>query len=95
MTANRKRLFITLAAAIAIGLIFVVTAIVSFVKYPEVKALFTGAEPRIAAGESIEAADAVQIEAAAREEYRKQADFAGKVSLGIFIFITLLQLAAL
>ncbi len=95
MTANRKRLVITLSAAIVVGVIFVVATIVLFVKSPEVKALFTGAEPQIAAGETLEAADAAQIQAAAREEYQKQTDFAGKVSLGIFIFITLLQLAAL
>ena len=95
MTARRKRLLITLIVAIVSGVIIAALSIYFFAKFPAFKSLFTGVDQTVE--EVSESGTRVQAPAqqqAAPEVRADQEDFSGKVSLAIFIFITLLQVAA-
>ncbi|MBR2624769.1 MAG: hypothetical protein IKD23_00055 [Lentisphaeria bacterium] len=88
MDKNKKWFFGTLIAAIVVGILLVITVSYSFSHNPAFKALFSGADAGAAASagtNGIGAEDALQM----------QVEFAAKVSMWIFLFITLLQLAAL
>ncbi|MBE6389000.1 MAG: hypothetical protein E7043_02375 [Lentisphaerae bacterium] len=85
MAENRKNLLISLIGVIAVGVIITGIVLYLFGHNPQFKSLFAGME--------VPGADSLAVESEA--VLAQKMEFTGKVSMWIFIFITLLQLAAL
>jgi predicted permease len=86
MTDNKKRLIFTLILVVLLGIVLIFTCVYFFSRSPEFKALFSGTESQSAAG---------TVGPEAEDILQQRMEFTGKVSMWIFIFITLLQMAAM
>ena len=86
MDSNKKKVFISLAIVILAGLTLMVTVLYLFNTNAGFKELFSGSPATPGAG------DTLGIES--EEILAQKAEFTGKISMWIFIFITLLQFAA-
>ena len=86
MDSNKKKVFISLTIVILAGLTLMVTVLYLFNTNAGFKELFSGTPATPGAG------DTLGIES--EEILAQKAEFTGKISMWIFIFITLLQFAA-
>lgn len=86
MDQKSKKFFISLTIAVLAGMILVTTVLYLFGSNTEFRELFSGSSAASAGG------DVLGVES--EEVLAQKAEFTGKVSLWIFIFITLLQFAA-
>lgn len=86
MDSNKKKVFISLTIVILAGLTLMVTVLYLFNTNAGFKELFSGSPATPGAG------DTLGIES--EEILAQKAEFTGKISMWIFIFITLLQFAA-
>ena len=86
MDSNKKKVFISLTIVILAGLTLMVTVLYLFNTNAGFKELFSGSPATPGAG------DTLDIES--EEILAQKAEFTGKISMWIFIFITLLQFAA-
>ncbi|MBE6365091.1 MAG: hypothetical protein E7053_04985 [Lentisphaerae bacterium] len=87
MTRSKKWLTISLVATVVIGIVLVVSVLYLFNTNAEFKSLFSGSE---ATGGTLGGSGT-----GGEEALQERIEFTGKVSMWIFIFITLLQLVAL
>ena len=86
MDQNKKKIFVSLVVAILVGVTLTVTVLYLFGTNAEFKMLFSGSASPSAGG------DVLGVES--EEILAQKAEFTGKISMWIFIFITLLQIAA-
>ncbi len=87
MTRNKKWLIVSFVAVVLAGAALIAVVLYLFSTNAEFKSLFSGADSSASAfGGS---------EAGAEEALQERVEFTGKVSMWIFIFITLLQMVAL
>ena len=86
MTDNKKRLLFTLILVILLGIVLVFTCVYCFSHNQSFKALFSGTESAAGAG---------TVGPEAEDILQQRVEFTGKVSMWIFIFITLLQMVAM
>ena len=82
--SNKLRLTLTLLAAVVIGILLVVLSVYYFNNNPQFRELFSGSSSSLGS-----------VGPESEESLAQRVEFTGKVSMWIFIFITLLQIAAL
>ena len=87
MENNKKRLFYTLIFVIVAGILLVVSSLYLFSQNEGFRTLFTGGEA-LSASASAAGGDAEEL-------LQQRMEFTGKLSMWIFLFITLLQFAAI
>lgn len=81
---NKLRLTLTLIAAVLIGILLVILSVYYFNNNPQFRELFSGSSGGLGS-----------VGPESEESLAQRIAFTGKVSMWIFVFITLLQIAAL
>ena len=83
MSSNRSKLTLTFVLLVVLGAVLTVTMVYSYNHNPQFKSLFSAPDTPL------------QGSTESEETLAHKADFTARVSMWIFIFITLLQMAAL
>lgn len=82
--SNKLRLTLTFIAVVIVGILLVVFSVYNFNNNPQFKELFSGSTSGLGS-----------VGPESEESLAQRVEFTGKVSMWIFVFITLLQIAAL